>query len=441
MRMTAGLRRWICLGLFAISSPGQAQARDPLSPHVIFITVDTLRADHLSAYGYSRDTSIYIDAFAAEATLFEVALSQAPNTIPSMLQIMTSRYGLSGSIHPGQTTLAGLLRERGYETIAVVDNPLFEFDASAHGLSRGFDRFYRNSLIDGKVLEQQHYKSNTPADVITAQAGRILDGRDPSRPLFLWLHYFDPHDPYAPPFADDLEELSRGSKSRYTGDIRGEDFMKGLAPTPGPRDIEHIAALYDAEIRYVDTSLGALFAKLKRDGLYHASLIILSSDHGESLGEHGIWMHGKSLYESEVRIPLIVKRPYQTRGLRIARPVQAIDIVPTVIELLHIESDTHFDGTSLLTDSNEPALILWNKHKVVRTHEWKLYETENPPQLFRINRDPGELHNVAAKHPEIIKQLRDLRDARLSRISQNEKNIEKLTTEAVEQMRALGYID
>lgn len=148
-----------------------------------------------------------------------------------------------------------------------------------------------------------------------------------------------------------------------------------------------------------------------------------------------------ALYESEVRIPLIVKSPYQTRGLRIARPVQAIDIVPTVIELLHIESDTPFDGASLLTDSNEPALILWNKHKVVRTAEWKLYATEDPPQLLRIDRDPGELHNVATKHPEVIKQLRDLRDARLSRIRQSEKNIDKLTTEAVEQMRTLGYIE
>lgn len=170
-------------------------------------------------------------------------------------------------------------------------------------------------------------------------------------------------------------------------------------------------------------------------------MLFLSSDHGESLGEHGVWMHGHSLYESEVRIPLIVKSPYQTRGLRIARPVQAIDIVPTVIELLHIESDTPFDGASLLTDSNEPALILWNKHKVVRTAEWKLYETEDPPQLFRIDRHPGELHNVATKHPEVIKQLRDLRDARLSRIRQSEKNIDKLTTEAVEQMRTLGYIE
>jgi arylsulfatase A-like enzyme len=434
--------RWLCLVIALLSLPiTPALGDDVPAPNVFFITIDTLRADHLGSYGYAHDTSPNIDTFAQGAILFETAISQAPNTIPSILQIMTSRYGLSGRIRDNQTTLAELLQRHGYETVAVVDNPLFEFDEAAHGLMRGFDRFYRNSPLDREVLEEQHYKSNTPADVVTAQAGRVLDRRKTGAPLFLWLHYFDPHDPYAPPFAEDLEKLSRGSKSTLTGDIRKQNFIKGLPPKPEPRDVAHIVALYDAEIRYADASLGEFFDRLKREGLYDSSLIILSSDHGESLGEHDIWMHGHSLYDAEIRIPLIVKLPHQKRGRRIKRPVQAIDIVPTIDELLAIETDVQFDGASLLVDSKDPALTLWHKHKVVLTEKWKLYEFGKEVFLYRINGDPGETKNVAAKHPRVVEELRQAREARLDRIDQNPKEIHQLTTEAVEQMRALGYIE
>ncbi len=429
----------LAIGLALACGGGSAPGSHP--PDIVFITIDTLRADHLGSYGYAKETSPRLDAFAERATLFEVAVAQAPNTIPSVLQIMTSRYGLSGRVKRNQTTLAELLQARGYETIAIVDNPLFEFDAEAHGLRRGFERFYRNALIDGNDLEQQHYKSTTPADVITAQARRALASRDPERPLFLWLHYFDPHDPYAPPFAEDLEALSRTRADNVAEDLRSAAFVKGTAPAPTKEELADIVALYDAEIRYVDGAVGQLLDSLEEAGRFDASLVVVSSDHGESLGEHGVWMHGRSLYESEVRIPLIVKWPEQTKSERVATPVQAIDIAPTIAEVGGVEVDIHFDGTSLRRPSDEPALIVWRDHKVVRTQAWKLYDIGDEAHLFRIADDPGETRNVADDHPEVVAELRARRDARLARAKQSANEIRRLTNEAAEQMRTLGYIE
>jgi arylsulfatase A-like enzyme len=429
-------------GLVLLISCSASGPSDPSVPHVFFITIDTLRADHLGTYGYGGDTSPQIDAFASKATVFETALSQAPNTIPSILQIMTSRYGLPHKIHENQTSLADVMRASGYETVAIVDNPLFEFDQDAHGLTKGFDRFFRNPLLDGEVLEQQLYKSNTPADVITAQANRLLNARANEKPLFMWLHYFDPHDPYAAPFAEsEAGAHHRSSKSQFTGDIRRENFVKGGAPRPSADDIEHIVNLYDDEIRYVDASLGEFFARLKRDGLYDESLIILSSDHGESFGEHGVWMHGRSLYDSEIHIPLIVKLPHQSEGRRVSLPVQAIDIAPSIVDVLSLETSTHFDGMSVFGESTEPAIVVWLKNKVVRTKQWKLYETANEMMLFRIDVDPGETNNVASGHAAVIEELRAARNARLERVKQDAAEIRRLSTEAAEQMRVLGYIE
>lgn len=431
----------VLLSLPLLLSCGDATSSASSAPDVIFITIDTLRADHLGTYGYEQDTSPHLDAFASQASVFEVALAQAPNTIPSILQIMTSRYGLPSAIYQNQTTLAGLLHDRGYATAAVVDNPLFEFDPDAHGLTKGFDIFLRNTLLDRENLERQHYKSNTPADVITAQASRVLDSRARETPLFLWLHYFDPHDPYAAPFVDALTvDSSRSGKSTFTGDVRSANFTRGGSPKPSEQDINHIVALYDDEIRYVDESLGDLFAKLENEDMFDESLIIVSSDHGESLGEHGVWMHGRSLYESEIRIPLIVKLPHQRIGKRIARPVQAIDIVPSVVDALSIETTSHFDGKSVFSESNEPALILWLKEKVVRTQEWKLYENRGRVNLYRIDEDPGELRDVAAQHPAVVDELRAMREARLEHVKQSAAELRRLSTEAAEQMRSLGYI-
>jgi arylsulfatase len=414
------------------------------APNVILITVDTLRADHLGAYGYALPVSPSIDAFGREATVFENAVAQAPHTIPSLLQIMTSKYRQSLGIAPQDLTLAEFLRGYGYQTAAVVDNALLELDPTARGLMTGFDRFYRNGILDPDVA-QQHWKTKTPADCITAQARRWLKTREPDHPFFLWLHYFDPHDPYLPPFADNLELLSRNSGSQFTGDIRNTFLFttpEGHAVPPvSANDRNHLIALYDAEIRYLDQSIGELFQQLKDDGLYKGSLIVLSADHGESFGEHGLWMHGHSLYQPEVHVPLIVKSPAQPRGQRIALPVQAIDIFPTIADIAQAPVlGATLDGVSLRQRKEEPVFAFWGAWQLVRNREFKLVQFNKRTQLFRVATDPGELHDLAQAEPAVVNELVAARIGKLAALQTSAAQLKEATSEAVERMRALGYM-
>ncbi len=412
---------------------------------VILILVDTLRADHLSAYRYPRQVSPHLDEFARSATLFESAMAQAPHTIPSVLQIMTSRYVHGSDIDPRVATLAETLRAHGYQTAAVVENANFEAIRDAHGLVRGFDRFYRNGPLHTDNVEQQHWKTKTPADCITAQAVRWLRTRDRDRPFFLWLHYFDPHDPYMPPFADDMEALTWQSASQFTGDIRRTFLYRGDA---GERpaeftaaDRQHLIDLYDAEIRYLDQSLGELFDALRSQGLFERSLIIVAADHGESFGEHGTWTHGYSLYEPEVHIPLIVKLPGQTRGRRVPDPVQAIDIAPTVLDVAGIQADTlGLEGTSLRQASRKVAFTFWEDAKVVRTVAWKLVTRGEKTQLFRLPNDPDELRDLAGERPGVVARLTAAGDSKLAALGAPPSKVNEVSSQTVERLRALGYL-
>lgn len=413
-------------------------------PDVILITVDTLRADHLGTYGYPQPVSPMIDRFAAAATVYENAISQAPHTLPSLVQIMTSKYRHGLDVPVDEVTLAERLQKAGYQTAAVVDNPLLEISDTARGLMRGFDLFYRNGVLDHDA-QQQHWKTKTPADCITAQAVRWLKRRDRERPFFLWLHYFDPHDPYLPPFADDLENLSRHSSSELTGDIRNTPLFHAPGK-PGATEVpevdrQHLVALYDAEVRYVDQSLGELFAFLEDSDLYRPNLIILGADHGESFGEHGLWTHGHSLYAPEVHVPLVIKFPYQAEGERVKMPVQAIDIVPTVLDVLQIPlAETKFDGLKLRQRPPEPAFAFWGPWKLVQDQEWKLLERGETVELFHIGSDRAEEHNRAAEEPAVVDRLRAAAVAKLAGAGVAEKQLKDLSSGAVEQLRALGYL-
>ncbi len=414
-------------------------------PDVVLILVDTLRADHLSAYRYPQPISPHIDEFARSATLFESAMSQAPHTLPSVLQIMTSRYIHETDIDPRIPTLAELLRQHGYQTAAVVENGLFETTPDAHGLMRGFDRFYRNGPLHTDNVEQQHWKTKTPADCITAQARRWLHVRDRDRPFFLWLHYFDPHDPYMPPFADDMEALTWQAASHFTGDIRRTFLYRGA---DGERPAEFTAAdrqhpidLYDGEIRYLDQSIGELFDELRAEGVFDRSMIIIAADHGESFGEHGAWTHGNSLYDSEVHIPLIVKLPGQARGKRVLDPVQAIDIAPTVLEAARVPAEgITLDGTSLRQRPRRAAFTFWKDSKAVRTAVWKLVSRAGKTELFHLPHDPQELHDLAGERPGVVARLTAAGDAKMAALNASPSEVNRISSQTVEQLRALGYL-
>jgi arylsulfatase A-like enzyme len=413
---------------------------------VVLVVIDTLRCDHVGVYGRAgRATPTptpTLDAFAAQATLFENVIAQAPHTIPSMLQLMTSRYEQGLEVASSDPTLAELLQRAGYDTLAVVENPNFEQHPEAHGLRRGFRRFWRNGVIDRRSLAQQLYKTDTTADAVTAQAVRALRTRDRSRPLFLWVHYFDPHDPYLPPYADDLEQLTRGADSTLTGDVRAGDlYLKAPPPALAPADRARLLGLYAAEVRHVDQALGDLFAALRAEGVFERALTVVTSDHGESLGEHDVWTHGRSAWDPEIRVPLIVRRPGQTRAEVVRGARELLDVVPTVLEAAGIPAaGLRLDGRSLSAPGERPAFLFWKEWQVVRTPEWKLVQAGGHLQLFRIDQDPGETRDLLAERRDVAETLLRARDERLRAVGRSAAELDQTSRAAWERLRALGYL-
>jgi arylsulfatase A-like enzyme len=418
--------------------------RSQRPPDVLLITIDTLRPDHLGAYGYPRATSPHIDRLAARSTLFEHAVAQAPHTIPSMLQIMSSRYAGGLEIAPEQPTLAEVLQARGYATWAVVENAHFEQHKEAHGLRRGFERFYRNGVLSRESLAVQMYKTDSSADALTAQALRVLRQPRGNRPFFLWIHYFDPHDPYLPPFDDEMDRLSQSNPSPMNGDVRATPLMTQSRDAPATlpeADRQHLIELYDAEIRHVDQSLGELLSYLEDQRILDRALVVLAADHGESLGEHGIWTHGRSGFDPELRIPLLVKLPRQMQAERRAGVVQAIDIFPTVLDALGLpRSGLPLEGRSLLRPHDEPAFTFWKEWQVVHTPEWKLVQQGESLRLYRIDEDPGETRDVRAQFPAKATELLQARKRRLQAMGRSAADLQRESSEAVERLRALGYL-
>ncbi len=410
---------------------------------MVLVVIDTLRPDHMGAYGSRRGATPRLDAFAAQATLFESAIAQAPHTIPSVLQLMTSRYAQGLEIGERDTTLAEALRSAGYDTLAVVENPNFEQHPTAHGLRRGFRRFYRNGVLDPDDLAQQLYKTNTSADAVTAQIVRALRTRDPARPLFLWAHYFDPHDPYLPPFADDLETLARRAPpGAPTGDVRASAlYRQSPPPVLAPDEQARIVALYDAEVAYADQAVGELFEALRREGLFERALVILTSDHGESLGEHGVWTHGRSAWDPEIRVPLVVRRPGQARAERVPDAVELLDVFPTVLDVAGLSpAGLRLDGQSLFRRAPRPAFLFWKEWQVVRTREWKLVQAGELVSLYRIDRDPGEARDLIDTQAEVARTLLRARDERLRSAGATAEELDQRSRAAWERLRALGYL-
>jgi arylsulfatase len=401
-------------------------------PDVILITIDALRADHLGAYGYAKATSPRIDELADVATLFENASSQSPSTIPSVQQIMTSKYTQAGINPKAAVTLPQVLAKGGYQTVAVVDNPFFEF-GSGKDLTRIFDTFFRNGMLD-QHFEQQLWKMGTPADAITAQAIRWLKQRDPTKPFFLWLHYFDPHDPYMPPFPKEPRFHGPVGPIPVTGDIRRFINRKDIKLTDLERD--YWIDLYDEEIRYVDTSIGELLDFLRQEGLLDPSMLVLSADHGEGLKEHGFWTQSSSLFNSEIHIPLVIKYPTQKKGTRIAEPAQSIDIFPTIVETVGVSPDVlrALKGRSLRNGGAELAFAKWEGWEMVRTRDWKLINRRGKWMLFNLSQDPAELNDLSESEPEMRSKLeRALRE-------RFEQGVVKEDEATLERLRQLGYL-
>jgi arylsulfatase A-like enzyme len=442
------------LALVACSPRGDAP------PALLLISLDTTRSDHLSAYGYPRRTSPALDALARQGVRFETAYSASASTAPSHATLFTSLHPLRhGVVKNGsplaeeRQTLAERLRARGFQTAAVVGS--FVLDAR-FGFSQGFD-LYDDDFVaeEGTVTLEEWLGHEVPAsfdrrgDHVTRRALEWLrEVRDPARPFFLFVHYFDPHLSYdAPePFA-----------SRFEAEL-----------PPAAGELDRVIARYDGEIAFADHAVGELLRGLEALGLADTTLVIVSGDHGEGLMQHGLLGHGVHLYEEAVRVPLLMRWPGRLpRQRTVSEPVTAVDIAPTALELLGLGPMGGVQGESLAPAARgggrldpERPIYLYRRHFAsawvedmgrayvhgslfgIRQGRWKYIEGDllETRELFDLEARHRERQNLAAAHPEKVRELAG-RLEEWRRAQGAAPDPPDLSDADREALRALGYQD
>lgn len=374
--------RWRRAGgvaMAALMAAGAARA-ETKTP-VVLISIDTLRADHLGIYGYRKARTPNLDALARGGTVFDEAFCQAPLTLPSHASMFTSTYPFASGVEenaevlpPGLETLAGVLKSHGYATAGFVGSAML---AKGLGLEAGFDLYdspFRMGGSDGADIRVRR----DGALVVRAAEAWMAAQRGAA---FAFVHLFDLHTPY-----------------------------------PSGR-VEPEAGEYDARIEYVDRLVGNLRAALEKDGWWRKALVVLVSDHGEGLGDHGEASHGYFVYRSTVRVALIVHWPEGSArlGARVAEPVGLIDVAPGILEFLGIAAPSRFQGRSFLEPEKGASAISesvyardqfgWAALRAAERGRWRYIEAPRP-ELYDVMVDPGEARNVAAAHPKEAAALR-----------------------------------
>jgi arylsulfatase A-like enzyme len=445
-------------------------------PHVVWIVIDALRADRVGAYGYRRDTTPTIDALAETSILFENAMAQESYTLASVPSYFTSTYPLTHRVlynspridvlDEGFVTIAEILRDQGYQTAAFVFNPSLK---SKFGFAQGFDLYDDNpeGWPEGVPL---HVKYET-ASKIHAKTERFLASRS-DRPLFLYLHYRDVHDPYVPPPPYHQMFLAPGHRVEVDVLYPNGGF---LALHEHPRLFR---SQYDGEIRYTDDAIEEMMTLLAEHGVRRDNTVfILTADHGEEfLDRHprdpGGSFHGRTLYREQIHVPLILSFPSpRLRARRYRSPVALVDIVPTVLDFLGIDPERfdQFQGRSLLgmiESEREREAIVYsggnNYRAAILSGRWKFYRNdralksnrlknfEQPEpgleydfldQLYDLGSDPAERVDVIAEHPELARRFEEELERITVELSRPKLSSPmEMDEETRRQLEALGYI-
>jgi arylsulfatase A-like enzyme len=408
---------WCAVTVVIVLSSCQRESESPLEPgapaaaleesaaddelNVVLITLDTTRADALGSYGQRLPISPNFDRLAEEGTQFVQCVSSSPSTLPSHSTLFTGKqpyvHGVRSNsgfvLSDANITLAEILRERGYETAAEVAAPVL----GAHTqIGQGFERFrdLNSDDVERKIIGVRRHGDvrevqvdEREANDITKHGMRFID-ENRGKKFFLWLHYFDAHQPYSPPAR--FGEIS--SESRYYG-----------------------------EIRYIDEQVDRILKQIEGEGLREKTLVVVIADHGEGLGEHSEGTHAHFVYDSTIRVPLLLWGAGVPRGLKISSLVRMLDVTPTILDLLGLPPMDDAQGLSLRPllegASHDLELVGYGESieshvtfgtsilRYVREGRWK-YIHKIEPELFDLMMDPGETNNLAADHPEIVERLR-----------------------------------
>ncbi len=458
-------------------------------PNLLFIVLDTLRADHVGAYGYARATTPWLDEFAKGATVYERMEASSSYTLPTHATLFTGLFaethGALETLSTGDTglslsdlglqadvakvsplsddaeTLAELMAARGYDTAAICANSAYL--SRAFNLDQGFQTYVdatgsRSAWrpaglslairlpLPQKWRVQRMLDSNDRyylfAHEVNALAYRWMRGRS-ERPFFLFLNYMDVHAPYfpPPPYRDAFPEAYARQTADWNAINRRERTLAA----------EEKAALvdaYDASLVSLDTRLKELFAKLNAAGMLDNTVVLFASDHGEGFGEHGTLGHAMSLYEPEVHVPLIIRRPGQTAGERVSRVVHMADVAPTVMRELGVPVPEAVEGTDLASEQRKYPIVnslgpyerSYSEYGVY-SEPWKLvWRSDAPPALYDLRADPAESVDRAEDQPAIVASLLAKLDEYRNRPSKKlGGGAMILDEETQERLKAIGY--
>ena len=452
-------------GLGAFSSGSKPPVPDG-GPNILLISIDSLRRDHVGSYGYQRPTTPHLDKLAREGVRFDAAVSPTSWTLPSHVTLLTALPIRVHQVHVSSQrftkqvlTLTEVLSQEGYATAGIVGGSYLD---AGYGFAQGFDHY-----DDYTVLNRDRTKpdGNATSPISLRLANEWLDSWAASerpRPFFLFLHTWDVHFPYAPPPPYDTM-----FDPHYEGDIVASPYMRnrGINPWMDPRDLEHVIALYDGEIRYTDDHLGRLFDSLRRLGVFDDTIIVVTSDHGDEFFEHGKKGHGQNLFDDVLRVPLVMRYPSKIPAGRVVKgQVRLMDVAPTILGLAGIEPPADFgyarddgphpyhDLTPLLEGEPErepPPLVafgdLHGSLVSLRTSDAKIIRSlEAPEQVQRYDllRDPAEKENLFGDGNATVDTLLAAELAEWLGVEQQEKltGPMDLDPEQVRILRSLGYL-
>jgi arylsulfatase A-like enzyme len=462
----------------ALALGGYYLRREYRPPSIVFVLIDTLRADYLGTYGFEGGISPHLDALAGESVVFERCFAQAPWTKPSIASLFTSLEPQTHNVlsHKGKygeqpgaqvptrrtevlsteaTTLAETLQAGGYATAAIVANPWIQ---PPQGYAQGFDHF--EGEFDGQVAS-----NIINAAPVLAGARVWLKNRPLDRPFFLYIHLMDVHGPYDAPEDDYRAVLASPSlgperplDAAEMQAIRGYLKRPPWVSRPEAADLRTWRARYAAGVRTLDRHLGVFFDELRDAGMLEHTVVVVTSDHGEELADHGGWDHGYQLHDDQLHVPLIIRLP-DAKPRRVSALVRLIDLMPTLVGIARGPLPTGVQGRDLApfltgaktADEKEGAILAsgvkWKPGEyAVRTETHKLIATlpDGPSQLFDLTQDPGEQRDVAATEPEVAQTLR----AELERHVARPETQARFAPEQVEvpaalqqRLKSLGYVD
>src|SRR5438270_3126511 len=411
---------------FAVTAVDAQRPQKPSAPDIYLVTIDTLRADHVHCYGYERVQTPALDALAKDGIRFAQAFTPSPITNTSHTTILTgllpSSHGVTdfavplAAVHP---TWAELLKKKGYHTAAFIGAVILDSKSLAPGLDRGFD-FYDN--FPEHPLTKSRFGRVERRGMDVVQRAEKWMNANPAGPHFVWLHLYDPHDPYEPP-----PPYSQTYKDR----------------------------LYDGEIAYADSALGNFVAYLKKLGRYENSVIVVVGDHGEGLGEHHEDTHGIFLYDSTTHVPLVMKVPGRSNAARVVdAQVRTTDIFPTALDLLHVPAPERLDGESLkpyfggaesasrtaFGETDYHLRFGWAPLRSVREDRFKFIEAPKP-ELYDLQKDPGELKNEYGPTNEMVQKGRELlTDFRAKKPPAAAGSTATASPGSANQLQTLGYV-